>query len=144
MRLALIAHDRLKPTLLSVVSEHVGLLSSVALTSTQRTAEQLQSLGLSPDVVRSGPLGGDLQIAVEVMEGRIDAVVFLEDRGLDHPHASDIASLHRVCALHGVPVAGTPATAQRLLAWVATVVWADPKGWHDPLSPLYAVQNEVH
>lgn len=45
----------------------------------------------------SGPKGGDILIAAEVLQNRCHAVVFFQDPGTAHPHDPDIRLFERTC-----------------------------------------------
>lgn len=66
--------------------------------------------------VLSGPLGGDAQIAAEVVTGEIHAVFFFVDPLDKHPHDPDIQTLMRACNVHNVPMATNVATANFILS----------------------------
>ena len=51
----------------------------------------------------SGPMGGDAQIAAQVAEGKVAAVIFLVDPLYAHPHEPDIQGLLRICNVYNVP-----------------------------------------
>lgn len=59
---------------------------------------------LAPKVVlaNSGPEGGDVQIAHEVLVGHCQVVAFLHDPLTAHPHEADIHLLRRACQLPAV------------------------------------------
>ena len=95
-RLALIAHDGKKADLLAFVTFNRDRLRQCRLVATRSTGELLASkAGLDVDCVESGPLGGDAQIAAQVVEGRVDAVIFIVDPLDAHPHDPDIRTLLR-------------------------------------------------
>jgi methylglyoxal synthase len=45
----------------------------------------------------TGPLGGDIEIATEVLYGHCDVVVFFRDPQSPHPHIEDIRTLFAAC-----------------------------------------------
>lgn len=53
-------------------------------------------------LANSGPEGGDVQIAHEILTGRCQVVIFLHDPLTAHPHDPDISLLRRTCQLPGV------------------------------------------
>ena len=65
--------------------------------------------------MESGPIGGDVQIASRIVDGRIDAVVFIVDPLDKHPHDPDIQTLFRICNVRNVPLATNIATADILI-----------------------------
>jgi len=113
---ALIAHDRKKDALLRLVRAHRRLLGELRLLATGTTGGMLvRELGLTVERVASGPEGGDLQIGARIVEGGVDAVIFLRDPLTAHPHEPDIQALLKVCDVHGVPAATNVSSAEILL-----------------------------
>lgn len=114
--LALIAHDGKKDEMAEFCRAHRDLLSAWNLTGTGTTAEVVRSAtGLAVDGVLSGPLGGDVQIAAEVLAGRIAAVFFFVEASEVHPHDPDIQTLQRICNIRNVPIATNPATGELVI-----------------------------
>ncbi|HYM95913.1 MAG TPA: methylglyoxal synthase, partial [Candidatus Sulfotelmatobacter sp.] len=72
-------------------------------------------VGLEVECLQSGPLGGDVQIANRIVEGEIDAVLFMVDPLDKHPHEPDIQTLLRICNVCNVPLATNSATADALI-----------------------------
>lgn len=120
-RLALIAHDGKKPELSRLVERFHETLGGAEVVATGTTGTRLRALGLEVRCLLSGPMGGDAQIAAGVVEGRIDAVIFLRDPAVEHPHEVDVQMLLRLCDLYEVPLATNMGTAVSLLRlWEAT------------------------
>jgi methylglyoxal synthase len=116
MRLALIAHDKKKPEMVSFVTEHVGILSNHDCIATGTTGGRLNDeTGLTVEPLESGPLGGDLMIGSEVASGDCSAVVFFRDPMTAQPHEPDVSALLRICDVHGIPLATNRASAEALL-----------------------------
>jgi methylglyoxal synthase len=114
--IALIAHDRKKPTMVALVQQHRVLLARCDLIATGTTGSQVaDATGLPVTCLLSGPLGGDAQIAARVAQREVAAVVFLVDPLYAHPHEPDIQGLLRVCNLYDVPLATNLSTAQLVL-----------------------------
>lgn len=91
-------------------------LSACRLVGTRSTAQLLSSkAGLDVESLESGPLGGDAQVASRIVEGGIDALIFLVDPLDRHPHDPDIQTLLRICNVRNVPLATNVATADRLI-----------------------------
>ena len=72
--------------------------------------------GLEVEVLLSGPVGGDAQIAAQVAEGKVEAVFFFVDPLGKHPHDPDIQSLLRICNVHNVALATNTATAAFIIS----------------------------
>ena len=115
--LALIAHDSQKNALIKLAAEEEYLLRHESIVATKSTGESVAGAGLHLAVttVESGHRGGDLQIAAAIIEGKVDGVIFLRDNHCSHAHQVDIAALHRVAALYGVPVASSAEAAKILI-----------------------------
>jgi methylglyoxal synthase len=119
-RVALIAHDDEKPVIAALAREHQSLLAEFDLVATGSTGERVaDETGLAVERKESGPIGGDTQIGAEVVEGAIDAVVFLRDPQTAQPHEPDITALLRLCDVHDVPMATTRSSAEYLLDGLA-------------------------
>jgi methylglyoxal synthase len=118
--LALIAHDAKKDDLLRLVRAHRRTFVSFRLVATGTTGKLLgDELGLPIERMATGPEGGDLQIGARIVEGRVDAVIFLRDPLTAHPHEPDIQAFLKVCDVHRVPVATNVASAEILLHFLA-------------------------
>lgn len=116
MRLALIAHDEEKPTLLEFAADHEEALRECDLVATGTTGKRLQEeVDLDVDRQASGPLGGDLQIGAMIAAGDLDGVVFLRDPLTAQAHEPDISALLRVCDVMDVPLATNLASATLLV-----------------------------
>jgi len=116
-RIALIAHDQKKDDMVELASEHADLLRQCVLVATGTTGKRLHDeVGLTVERKQSGPYGGDLQIGAELVEGKIDAVIFLRDPMTPQPHEPDINALVRACDVHNIPCATNVTSAKMLLA----------------------------
>jgi len=123
LNIALIAHDRTKPVLLSWFQENIQRLKDHRIVSTGTTGRLLRE-GAAADVdinkidfvaVQSGPFGGDQQVGAMIAEGKIDAMVFFEDVLTPQPHDVDVKALLRLAVLYEVPVACNRATADMMI-----------------------------
>ncbi len=117
LRLALIAHDGKKADMLAFATFNRGTLAHFQLVATATTGRLLrEKVGLDVESLQSGPIGGDVQIANRVVEGQVDAVIFLVDPLDKHPHDPDIQTLLRICNVHDVPLATNVATADMVIS----------------------------
>jgi methylglyoxal synthase len=112
-KIALIAHDGKNADMVSFVRDHLELLQreNLSIVATGTTGSHVSQAGLKVQSVKSGPLGGDAQIAAEVAEGKVHGVFFFRDPLDKHPHEPDIMMLMRLCDVYNVPLATNPATA---------------------------------
>lgn len=114
--LALIAHDGKKDDIVEFARRHQPVLSRYRLIATGTTGQRLEDgTSLTVEKMLSGPVGGDAQIAAQVAEGKVSAVIFLVDPLHAQPHEPDIQTLQRLCAVYNVPLATNLATADALL-----------------------------
>ena len=114
--LALIAHDGKKDAMLAFAARHQGVLSRFRLIATGTTGALVAgATGLEVERMRSGPRGGDVQIAARIMQEPFAAVVFLIEPMDVHPHDPDIQTLLRTCNLSNVPLATNEATGDLLM-----------------------------
>ena len=122
--LALVAHDEKKDDLLALARRYRSALARLHLLATAHTGTLLAAeLDLPVERFRSGPEGGDIQIGARIVQGDVDALVFLRDPLTAHPHEPDIQALLKVCDVHGVPAATNLAAAEILLRSLSQAIW---------------------
>ena len=110
--IALIAHDVKKKGMQKFVERYVDFLNKFKrIIATGTTGALIKGWFYEfPDLAdrivlaNSGPEGGDVQIAHEILSQRCHVVIFLHDPLTAHPHDSDISLLRRTCQLPGISV----------------------------------------
>ena len=120
MKFALIAHDNKKANMVAFVSKRLPFFNreDVSIVTTGTTGKHVMHAGIKDvEVVNSGPLGGDGEIATQVVNGKITGVIFMRDPLGKHPHDVDINMLLRLCDVHDVPLATNYRTASILIKW---------------------------
>ena len=120
MKFALIAHDNKKANMVAFVSKRLPFFNreDVSIVTTGTTGKHVMHAGIKDvEVVNSGPLGGDAEIATQVVKGKITGVIFMRDPLGKHPHDVDINMLLRLCDVHDVPLATNYRTASILIKW---------------------------
>jgi methylglyoxal synthase len=111
LRIAVIAHDNKKVSLVSFVMLKLEEFKKIDIVATGTTGTYLEQAGLIVDKKKSGPYGGDAQIAAEIADGKIDGVIFFMDPLESHPHEVDVQMLLRICNVYNIPLATNQATA---------------------------------
>ena len=100
--IALVAHDNRKRDLIQWVSFNCHTLSQFNLVCTGTTGslveEEMQKSiqNFQVNLLKSGPMGGDLQMGSLIANGEIDFMIFLWDPMSSQPHDVDVKELLRV------------------------------------------------
>ncbi|WP_297597368.1 methylglyoxal synthase [uncultured Cetobacterium sp.] len=115
-KIALIAHDNMKPEMVTFVKKNEHILAKYPLVSTGTTGLRImETTDLTVQRFKSGPIGGDQQIGAEVAMDNIKAILFFRDPLTSQPHEPDISALIRIADVHKVPIATNLATAELLI-----------------------------
>lgn len=115
-RIALIAHDNMKPAIIEWCQKNREVLSHHFLCGTGTTAGRInEATGLPVHAYLSGPLGGDQQIGAKVAGGEIDIIIFFSDPLTAMPHDPDVKALLRIAQVYNIPIANNRATADCIL-----------------------------
>ena len=143
-KVAIISHDRRKTDMVDWVRHNAELLIKNKLICTGTTGGLVEKtlkewMGEHLDIpqeldiakMKSGPLGGDAQIAAMVVEGNIDMCIFLIDDLNANPHEADIMMLLRQCRLHNIPVACNRYSADLM---ITSDLWGTE---YKPTAPTY-------
>jgi len=116
-RIALIAHDQMKASLVEWCKKNYEVLSHHFLCGTGTTAKMIaEQSGLPVKGYLSGPLGGDQQIGAKVAQGEIDIIIFFSDPLTAQPHDPDVKALLRIAQVYNIPIANNLATADYLIS----------------------------
>lgn len=103
--LALISHDEMKGRMLDFVIDHEQELRKFGRILATGTTGRLvgeAAPSLSANIFRyhSGPKGGDVEIATEILFEGCHVVVFFVDPLNPHPHTEDIRVVFGACMIH--------------------------------------------
>ena len=111
-RIALVAHDKMKPKMIAWAKTHKATLERHELYGTGTTGGLLISeVGLNVICLKSGPLGGDLEMGNLIVNDGLDILIFFWDPMTAQPHDVDVKALLRISAVHNIPIACNQASA---------------------------------
>lgn len=115
-KVAIIAHDNMKPALVAFVKKHLDFFEKESICSTGTTGLRVQeATGLKIHRYLSGPLGGDQQIGAEIAMNKMKCIFFFRDPLTSQPHEPDISALIRLADVHQIPIATNESTADMLI-----------------------------
>lgn len=113
MNIALIAHDKMKDTMIGFCIGYESILKKYGLYATGTTGKRIEeSTILNTNRLASGPLGGDQQVGSLIVSQDIDLIIFLRDPMTAQSHEPDIQALIRLCDVYHVPIATNLASAE--------------------------------
>ena len=113
MKIALVAHDKMKKTMVGFCIAYEEILKKYKIYATGSTGKiVMDETGLEIERLASGPLGGDQQIGSLIVNQEIDLVIFLRDPLTSQAHETDIQALIRLCDVYYVPIATNLASAE--------------------------------
>jgi methylglyoxal synthase len=116
-RIALIAHDHKKQDLVEWAKFNKDLLATHELYATKTTGNTLaKEVGLSVNMLKSGPLGGDQQIGAKISDLQIDIMIFFWDPLQPQSHDVDVKALLRIAVVYNIPTACNRATADFMIS----------------------------
>ncbi len=115
MKIAVIAHDGKKADMVAFIMKRLDFFRQVDVVATGTTGKHIEHAGLDVDCLKSGPFGGDAQIASMIADGEISAVIFFIDPLDVHPHQVDVNMLLRICNVYNVPLATNYMTASYII-----------------------------
>lgn len=127
-KIALVAHDNCKKELLEWVEDHWKELVKYEMVCTGTTGnlveqhllncmdENKSNYHIKMTKLKSGPLGGDLQLGAAISKNEIDILIFFWDAMEPQPHDVDIKALLRVATLYNIVYACSRSTADFIIS----------------------------
>ncbi|MBE9013476.1 methylglyoxal synthase [Pseudanabaenaceae cyanobacterium LEGE 13415] len=144
--IALIAHPDRTDDLVRFASAHAPTLLRYHLVATAGIAEQIQAAtGLTLEQKLTVSLGGVIQIAAEVANGTVLAVIFLVDPNANQSDPM-LEVLLNLCNVHNVAIATNLATAEAIVTRlaktrVAHLIFNPVAGQRDAKQDLSLIQE---
>ena len=115
--IALVAHDNKKKDLVEWCDFNKGTLSKFCLYATGTTGKRIiEKTSLKINLLKSGPLGGDMELGAMIANGKLDCLIFFWDPLESQPHDVDVKAVLRVAVVYNIPTACNRATADMLIS----------------------------
>ncbi|KAA3610655.1 MAG: methylglyoxal synthase [Calditrichaeota bacterium] len=126
--IAVVAHDNRKKDMVEWVEWNYKILVEHNLVCTGTTGEIVKKAidaklkkrhdGTTYSIkkLKSGPLGGDMQLGAMIVDGLIDFIIFFWDPMQPHPHDVDVKALLRIAVLYNLPIANNRSTADFIIS----------------------------
>lgn len=116
-KICVIAHDSMKPTLVSFLKERAQWLWNRKFVATGLTAEFMaqESMQLHIEHVNPGRSGGFKELEAMVNRDEIAMVLFFRDPEIVQDYEADIVALVKACIKQNIPLASNPASAELLI-----------------------------
>jgi methylglyoxal synthase len=117
--LGLLAHDAKREQLCVFAAARRHLLDYLRLIAPSDTARALADVGVETVALAPETHGGDLQLGAAVVDGMVDAIIFLNDPQSALPAEPDMRPILKICDLEGIPIATNLAAAEIVLLHLA-------------------------
>ncbi|MCC6599439.1 MAG: methylglyoxal synthase [Crocinitomicaceae bacterium] len=115
-KIAIIAHDRMKPKLVEFLKERENWLWGRTFIATGLTAEFVkQGVELNVEHVNPGREGGFKQLTKMAQEGELSAVFFFRDPEMVQDYEAEVVDFVKTCIRCNLPLASNPASAELLI-----------------------------
>ena len=119
MKVALIAHDNMKDSLIAFVKENESRFAKFELCGTGTTSLRImKETALTMQKFHSGPLGGDQEIGALIPSRQLQGIIFFRDPLTAQGHEPDVNALLRLCDVYNVPLATNFGSAEAILDYL--------------------------
>jgi methylglyoxal synthase len=115
--IALVAHDNKKKDMVEWCDFNKGTLSQYCLYATGTTGKRIiEKTELKINLLKSGPLGGDMELGAMIANKKLDILIFFWDPLESQPHDVDVKAVLRLAVLYNIPTACNRATADMIIS----------------------------
>ncbi len=115
-KIAIIAHDNMKPRLVEFLKERENWLWGRTFIATGLTAEFVQQdLKLNVEHVHRGRDGGFRELTEKAQNGELSVVLFFRDPEIVQDYEADVVEFVKTCIRCNIPLASNPASAELLI-----------------------------
>ncbi len=116
MNLGFIAHDSKKQLMQNFCIAYKNMLKKHNLFATGTTGQFIEdATGLTVHKYLAGALGGERQLAAQIENNAIDAVIFLRDPLGKLKEEPSFTRVYEACDINNIPLATNVATAELLI-----------------------------
>jgi methylglyoxal synthase len=115
-RIALVAHDKMKPRLVEFLKEREQWLWGRKFVATGMTADFIeQGVKLEIEHLHPGREGGFVELTSMAQRGELSLVLFFRDPEIVQEYESEVIEFVKNCIRENVPLASNPASAELLI-----------------------------
>lgn len=116
-QIVVMAHNQKKPELVAFLKEREEWLWGRTLIATGRSAQAVEKAEIDVRLhhLSPGKSGGYNEITELITTGKVDMVIFFQDREIQEQHHIDIRNLLDACNTSNIPLATNPASAELLI-----------------------------
>lgn len=116
-KIAIIAHDRMKPVLVGFLKEREDWLWGRKLVATGLTADfvEQEDFKVVVEHLSEGKKGGYRELTNQVNDGEISLVFFFRDPEITQEYENDVIDFLKACNRKNIPLATNPATAELII-----------------------------
>jgi methylglyoxal synthase len=115
-KIGIIAHDKMKPTLLRFLNERKDWLWGRKFVATGLTADFVEhDLQIDVEHLKPGREGGFRELTSKVESDEVTMVIFFRDPEITQDYEADIVQLVKSCIRKNIPLASNPRTAELLI-----------------------------
>lgn len=115
--IVIVAHDSMKPDLVSFLKDRQDWLWGRTLVATGQTAEYIKDTEFTVPVqhVSRGREGGYKELAEMVKRGEVRLVIFFRDPEIIQDYQDEVVEFIKTCNRENTPLATNPASAELLI-----------------------------